>query len=188
MAFPWSLGNLSPYRDSPGKAPRSYPCAMPSSTASSTTRSASIGRRSPRCWRTSRESNTFLNIMLRHAPRLRLIVGHSKGALNIANVLPAFLAETELAQERFDDLAIVTLGCGIAVPEPFTRVRQYVGTWDVLGQVNTPHTTMRHDASLTRIPWKGHNLSSINPVHMPAERLIREVWEAGSGPRAEPIV
>jgi hypothetical protein len=122
------------------------------------------------------ESNTLLNIMLRQAPRLRLIVGHSKGSLNIHNVLHAFVKETPLTRADYQDIAIVTLGCGVALPEAFRNVHQYVGSWDLLGKLNTPRSEL-HDPSLHRVTRRGHNLCSWNPVHMPVEDLLADAMQ-----------
>jgi len=119
------------------------------------------------------ESNTLLNILLRQAPRLKLLVGHSKGALNIHNVLPEFLRQCEMQSADYEDLAIVTLGCATALPEVFRNVHQYVGGWDLLGRFNTP-THERYDPSVHTLPGRCHNLCSINPLHMPVERVLKE--------------
>jgi len=119
------------------------------------------------------ESNTLLSIMLRQVPKLKLIVGHSKGALNIHNVLPQFLKETTFEPKDYENLTIVTLGCGVALPSAFRNVHQYVGTQDMLGRLNTPKGA-RTDPTMHEVKGSAHNLCSTNPFHMPVEKILRE--------------
>lgn len=125
------------------------------------------------------ESNTLLNIMLRHADKLKLVVGHSKGALNIGNVLREFVKETKLDASSYEKLAIVTLGCGVTLPAKFKNVHQYVGSWDVLGQFNTPFEIKRHPKHhcLETVAHKGHNLVNTNPFHLPLDELLQKAGE-----------
>lgn len=125
------------------------------------------------------ESNTLLNILLRHADKLRLLVGHSKGALNICNVLPEFVKQTELAPADYAGLMVVTLGCGVPLPEQFKNVHQYLGTWDMLGAYNTPWAIKSHpaEAHLESIDSKGHSLAASGPIHMPVADLLRRAMQ-----------
>jgi len=118
------------------------------------------------------ESNTLLNIMLRHADKLNLIVGHSKGALNVQNALFAFVDQTKFTPEAYTKLAVVTFGCGVELPESISNVHQFVGTWDLLGTYNTP-ISERDCPTLSWIDHKGHNLCSHNWLHMDVEGLLR---------------
>jgi len=61
---------------------------------------------------------------------LRCVVGHSKGALAIANAL-AGLPET-----RTLDLRVVTLGCPVAEDAPGALYHQFLGLFDGLGALN----------------------------------------------------
>jgi hypothetical protein len=125
------------------------------------------------------ESNTLLNIMLRHADKLKFVIGHSKGALNIGNVLREFVKETKLDVSSYDQMAIVTLGCGVTLPVKFKNVHQYVGSWDVLGQFNTPLEIKRHSKHhhLQTVAHKGHNLVDTNPFHLPLDELLQRASE-----------
>ena len=124
------------------------------------------------------ESNTLLNIMLRHADKLKVIVGHSKGALNIGNVLPEFVSETKFPEKDYENIAVVTFGCGVALPSQFRNVHQYVGTWDLLGKINTPTVIRNHPekAHLETIERKGHSLALPDPMHMPVDDLLRKAF------------
>jgi hypothetical protein len=68
-------------------------------------------------------------------------------------------------------MAIVTFGCGVALPTEFRNVHQFLGSWDLLGALNTPPEE-RNDPSLQDINHKGHNLCSWNAIHMPVEELL----------------
>lgn len=117
------------------------------------------------------ESNTLINIMLRQGHKLRLLVGHSKGSLNIQNACNAVVRETNFDPADYAQLEVVTFGCGITLPTVFSNLHQYVGTWDILGRFNTPFV-LRHDPTLDWIRCKAHNLVSLNPFHMPVEALL----------------
>jgi hypothetical protein len=60
----------------------------------------------------------------------RLLVGHSKGALQINNAIQA------LPVERTQGLRVVTLGCPIGENVAGVDYHQYLGLFDALGQLN----------------------------------------------------
>ena len=59
-------------------------------------------------FRSGSPESDVLHQILKEAPRIRRLYGHSKGALCIAN------AVRDLPRERYDDLHITTFGCVIA--------------------------------------------------------------------------
>ena len=65
----------------------------------------------------------------RAAP-FRLLVGHSKGALQIGNAI------LSLPSTKTDGLQVVTLGCPIAETVTGVAYHQYLGLYDALGQLN----------------------------------------------------
>jgi hypothetical protein len=77
-------------------------------------------------------SSDVLHALMRERPRpFRLLVGHSKGALQIANALGS------LEEERTQGLRVVTLGCPIEKElAPGVTYHQYLGLHDALGQLN----------------------------------------------------
>jgi hypothetical protein len=76
-------------------------------------------------------SSDVLHALLRERARpFRLLVGHSKGALQIANALRS------VEEERFAGLRVVTLGCPVASEARGVTYRQYLGLFDALGQLN----------------------------------------------------
>ena len=68
-------------------------------------------------------------IEFRDAP-FRLLVGHSKGALQIGNAIRS------LPSAKTDGLQVVTLGCPIAETVAGVAYHQYLGLYDALGQLN----------------------------------------------------
>jgi hypothetical protein len=68
-------------------------------------------------------------LIYRETP-FRLLVGHSKGALQIGNAIRS------LPPERTRELRVVTLGCPIATDVDDVNFYQYLGLFDALGQLN----------------------------------------------------
>lgn len=120
------------------------------------------------------ESNTIINLLLHNHQHTRLLVGHSKGCLNISNALHEFVQEIPDRKTINTDIEIVTFGCGVQIPPDFKRVRQYVGEADMLGRLNTP-TLLHDDKGIEWLSGKVHTLSRWHPMHMPAEELIGKV-------------
>ncbi|MBV9632592.1 MAG: hypothetical protein JO230_31175 [Xanthobacteraceae bacterium] len=76
-------------------------------------------------------SSDVLHALLEHrVTPFRLLVGHSKGALQINNAIRS------LPAERTEGLNVVTLGCPIGENIPGVKYHQYLGLFDALGQLN----------------------------------------------------
>jgi len=111
--------------------------------ANAAPRTASIGRRlsastpdaktlhGAPVFRFGSGSSDVLHALLLHreAP-FKLLVGHSKGALQIGNAIRS------LPPERTHDLHVVTLGCPISRDIEGVSYYQYLGLFDALGQLN----------------------------------------------------
>jgi len=117
------------------------------------------------------ESNTLVNLLLRCGQQLRLLVGHSKGALNIENAAQGFVADPRSAEIDLSSLHVVTFGCGITLPPAFSHLSQYVGTRDALGRLNTPRAVTTKD-DFHEVAGRGHNLNESNPWHLPVDELL----------------
>lgn len=76
-------------------------------------------------------SSDVLHALLLHrkAP-FKLLVGHSKGALQIGNAIRS------LPPDRTHGLDVITLGCPIATDVDGVSYYQYLGLFDALGQLN----------------------------------------------------
>jgi hypothetical protein len=76
-------------------------------------------------------SSDALHALLEHrVTPFRLLVGHSKGALQINNAIQS------LPIERTQVLRVVTLGCPIGEDVAGVDYHQYLGLFDALGQLN----------------------------------------------------
>lgn len=76
-------------------------------------------------------SSDVLHALLEHrVTPFRLLVGHSKGALQINNAIQS------LPAKRTQGLRVVTLGCPIGENVGGVDYHQYLGLFDALGQLN----------------------------------------------------
>lgn len=78
----------------------------------------------------SGSSDVLHALMKERAKPFSIVVGHSKGALQIGNALRS------LDPDRTQGLRVVTLGCPIAEDAPGAVYHQYLGLFDALGQLN----------------------------------------------------
>ena len=62
-------------------------------------------------------------------------------------------------------------GCGITLPPRFRHLDQFVGTYDVLGRLNTP-VPVTDDADFHWVEGTAHNLNEQKPFHTPVENLL----------------
>jgi hypothetical protein len=77
-------------------------------------------------------SSDVLHALLEYRePRFKLLIGHSKGAMQIENAIQS------LPPQRTQGLRVVTLGCPIPENVEGVSYRQYLGLFDALGQLNS---------------------------------------------------
>jgi hypothetical protein len=103
----------------------------------------------------SGSSDALHALLADRATPFHLLVGHSKGALQINNAIRSL----PLARTR--DLDVVTLGCPTAADVPGVRYHQYLGLFDALGQANA----WGHRPDHWPLTWH-----STNPALPPAMR------------------
>jgi hypothetical protein len=116
----------------------------------------------------SPDSTALLYLLLRLGPRLRLLVGHSKGNYSIANALEGWLAARRLrATPLGAQPGVVTLGAVIRFPEELTDVHQFLGRADWFGWVNS-----RHSVAHTDVPGAWHSLNSLVPGHLSVSEAL----------------
>jgi hypothetical protein len=147
------------------------------------------------------EAATLHQLLLRSpAGAIRTIISHSKGNYAVAAALYALRCSLDEADQRVvdekTDIDLVTFGCWTRLPSNFGRFRyhQYVGTFDILGFLNSPKwhlaqmwlqgkiRTERREYDEALVPWAMHNLLPWNPFHMPAEVILEDY----AGPRQRP--
>lgn len=108
-------------------------------------------------------SSDVLHALMRDRPRpFQILIGHSKGALQIGNAL------LSLDAGRTKGVRVVTLGCPIAEDAPGAVYHQYLGLYDALGQLNMWGHWPDH---WTRT---GHSTNPNLPLAMPAGTLVLE--------------
>jgi len=103
----------------------------------------------------------ILHAILRKAPDIVRLYGHSKGVLAIENALRG------LPGGRAETIAVTTFGCAIA-EETGAVYEQILGCIDALGQVNSWGNFPEH--------WIGswHTTNTLLPLPMPIETLTEE--------------
>ena len=108
-------------------------------------------------------SSDALHALLEHrATPFRLLVGHSKGALQINNAIQS------LPAERTRGLRVVTLGCPIGENVAGVDYHQYLGLFDALGQLNAWGHWPEH------WPPTWHSTNPVLPPAMAAGRITSE--------------
>jgi len=128
---------------------------------------------------------TLHDILFMGPPKLRLLVGHSKGNLLISFVLNHIKDELgdlvnrlrEQHHPLFGHLTVVTLGAVVDIPtDPFNlSTHQFLGQLDTLGQINSDRfppfvgkITIAHDV----IPGVAHHLNPNIPFFMPVADVL----------------
>jgi len=108
-------------------------------------------------------SSDALHALLEHrVTPFRLLVGHSKGALQINNAIQS------LPAERTRGLRVVTLGCPIGANVAGVDYHQYLGLFDALGQLNA----WGHRPDHWPPTWHGTN--PVLPPAMAAGKMTSE--------------
>lgn len=104
-------------------------------------------------------------------PKLRLVLGHSKGNLLISFALRHFAHQMDAHSHPLDEqLTIVTLGAVVSLHDRFRRRHQFLGGLDMLGRINSqleiPHET---------VPGVCHHLNPAIPMHMSVDEVLAGV-------------
>ncbi len=108
-------------------------------------------------------SSDVLHALLEHrATPFRLLVGHSKGALQINNAIQS------LPAARTHGLRVVTLGCPIGENVSGVDYHQYLGLFDALGQLNAWGHRPDH------WPPTWHSTNPVLPAAMAAGEMTAE--------------
>ena len=102
-----------------------------------------------------------LHAVLEQALRISRVIGHSKGALAIANALRS------LPPERTEHLIVLTFGCVVAEDLEHRDYAQYLGLFDPLGLPNSwghaPETQL----------FAHHSTNTLIPLSMAAASLLK---------------
>ncbi len=110
----------------------------------------------------SPDSTALLYLLLKLGPKVKLLVGHSKGNYSIENAMAGWIAECkENGSPLPDKLCIVTLGAVLRFPAECTDVHQFIGRLDYFGEMNS-----RPGLDRTCVPWAWHSLNTGLPGHL----------------------
>ena len=108
-------------------------------------------------------SSDVLHALLKYRETpFKLLIGHSKGALQIQNGIQS------LAPQRTDGLRVVTLGCPVQENVQGVSYHQYLGLFDALGQLNAWGNRPEY------WPPTWHSTNPMLPPAMAAGRLTEE--------------
>ncbi|MCJ8509506.1 hypothetical protein MUU53_16485 [Rhizobium lemnae] len=116
---------------------------------------------------------------------LKLIVGHSKGNLVLAEAL-SDLADNEEGHARrlAEALTIVTISARIAMPLPFRNAIDIMGEWDWFGELNSRKSV----SSAHIVPQAMHHTNTELPNHIPVTAVLEEVLARVPGAEIVPTV
>lgn len=110
----------------------------------------------------TRDSAALRRFFLDGDRDVRLLVGHSKGCLSIADTMGRLARTGDAAvHARLARVSIVTTGAVVRFPPECTQVHQYLGDMDVLGACNS-----RGGLPRVLVPRANHHLNPLLPYHM----------------------
>ncbi len=113
----------------------------------------------------------ILHAILKAAPQIKQLYGHSKGALCLRNAI------RDLPSELYADLSLTTFGCVVA-EETAANYTQILGTIDGLGQLNSWGAL----PELWINAW--HSTNTLLPMTMRVEDLLNQNQGSISHPKA----
>jgi hypothetical protein len=119
---------------------------------------------------------------------IRLLVGHSKGNLLIADTLDHMSDEYKgVKHKAFHNLAVVTLGAVVDIAEdmiPRKNQYQFLGAFDGLGRINS-RWTQEGLAPHTSLPGRWHSLNRKLPLHTDLFDILQDQVAIPEPPRIE---
>jgi hypothetical protein len=83
------------------------------------------------------DSGTLLDILAARPRNLKILAGHSKGALLIEYVLEEFVRRMGSTHPLYEDLHVVTVSAVVALPPEFKKTSQIIGNLDWFGGINS---------------------------------------------------
>jgi hypothetical protein len=119
---------------------------------------------------TGSAASDVLHALLHQMPAISVLIGHSKGALAIGNALRS------LSPDVTRRMMVATFGCPIGESVPVGRYVQFLGKFDLLGQLNSwgnkPDQWIATD----------HSTNSMIPLSIIVANLTRAMVEAEGPP------
>ena len=130
--------------------------------------SAEQGSRSATAATFSPDTGTLLQLLSEEERHVETVLGHSKGCLSISYALREIASRSDRSDfDRARDIDVITTGAVIAFPEGLNRLKQYLGSLDWFGGMNS-----RSNLEYTSIPGAWHHLNTGIPMHMDLERVL----------------
>lgn len=123
------------------------------------------------------DSGTLLDILAAHPRNLKILVGHSKGALLIEYVLDEFVRRAGDAHPLYDDLQVVTVSAVVGLPPQFKKTSQIIGNLDWFGGINSLPELLWEKDHGTRPKYIENALHHLN-TEIPFELCLPEALGA----------
>ena len=114
------------------------------------------------------DTATLLKLLRDKDRTVKSLLGHSKGCLSIAFALNDIADEDgQKAIKRLSKVEIITAGAVVDLPDSLTNVRQYLGSIDWFGGLNSIP-----GAPFTSVPNAWHHVNTDLPCHMDLRRVL----------------
>ncbi|MGD9299838.1 MAG: hypothetical protein PVG09_09045 [Thiohalocapsa sp.] len=124
----------------------------------------------------SPDTSTLIRLLDERERRIDTLLGHSKGCLSVAYALRAISERIDGdAFARAKDINVITTGAVVDFPSGLSRVRQYLGTLDWFGGMNS-----NLGLPLTPVPNAWHHLNTTIPLHMNLQAVLDGRYDAPS--------
>ncbi len=121
---------------------------------------------------------TLSDILEARPPKLDYLIAHGKGAVVASQALQHYVDDRQVDESSLPmQLRIVTLGAVVELPPEFKQVKQYLGTLDWFGSVNSK-LSVTHE----RVPDASHHLNPRLLYHLDVASLVK----ANGSPRLLP--
>lgn len=117
------------------------------------------------------DCGTLLDVLIARPPKLKFLIGHSKGNLVIdfvLEILAKMLGEDNGPGDYYKNLTVVTIGAVVAIPDKFKHY-QFLGSRDWLGRMNS-NLDLPHEA----IPGASHHTNPDIPHHLSVADVLKE--------------
>ncbi|MBB4266267.1 hypothetical protein [Roseospira visakhapatnamensis] len=107
---------------------------------------------------------------------IKMVVGHSKGCLSIADAMVRLARDPDPAvHDRIGRVRIITTGAVVRFPSVCANVTQYLGELDILGACNS-----RGNLPRVLVPNANHHLNTWVPYHLSMAQVLRHAETGGT--------
>ncbi len=114
------------------------------------------------------DTKTIIKLLADPHRDIRFLLGHSKGCLSIAGALSSVaLSRRDALIQKMRAIEVMTCGAVVQLPRGIARVRQYLGSLDWFGGMNS-----RQDVPHIMVEGAGHHLNTALPFAMDLAELL----------------